>query len=94
MANQLTTPNVLVLDTPAVIDATNQFKIRKIRLVPAAAAATATIKNGAGQVVHALSAAAAGPGDEIDWSSQSFPQKGLELATLVGAGAIVYIYCQ
>jgi hypothetical protein len=95
MSNALTTPGVLRLDTPAVIDATNMFKIRKVRLVPAGFAATATLKDGAGRLIASLSAPANGPADEKDWHAQSWgPVKGLELATLTGTGAVVYVYCQ
>jgi hypothetical protein len=95
MANVLTTPGVLVLDTPAVISATNPYKIRKARLVPAAQNATATLKDGSGRVIAGLAAVASGVPDEMDFSSMSVgPFKGLELATLTGTGAVLYVYCQ
>jgi hypothetical protein len=94
MPNVLNTPGVLRLDTPAVIDAVNQFKIRKIRLVPAGFNATATLKDGAGRLIAALAAVATGPADEMDFHAMSQTFKGLELATLTGTGAIVYVYCQ
>jgi hypothetical protein len=87
MANILTTPGVLVLDTPAVVSATNQYKIRKVRLVPAAQNSTAMLKDGSGRVIAGLAAVANGVPDEMDFSSMSAPFKGLELATLVGTGA-------
>ena len=92
MANDVT-HNPLVLDTNAVISATNRFQIRKARIVAAAAAVSATLKNGAGQEIGRL-AAAIGTADEIDFHADPLEVVGLELASLAGAGAIVHVYCE
>jgi hypothetical protein len=92
MANNLNTPGVLDLDTPAVISATNKFKIRLVALVPAAAAATAILEDGAGREICRLSANANGIADTRVFVNPSVVT-GLELATITGAGARVQVYC-
>lgn len=93
MANVLTTPKVLTLDTAAVISATLQYEIKLIRLVPAAAAATASFKDGAGRLIARMAAAANGNADPAVFNP---PLKvtGLELATITGAGAAIDVYCE
>lgn len=93
MANDVT-HNPLVLDSTGVLSATNRFQIRKIRLIPAAAACTATLKNGAAQIIASLSAVASGAPDEVDFHADPLEVLGLELSAIAGAGAIVHVYCE
>ena len=90
MANDLT-HDPLILDTPAVISATNIFKIRKAVLTGHTATATAQIKNGAGQVIGDLQATA-GAVDELNFPN-GYVVKGFELASITGAGAKLEVYC-
>lgn len=91
MANDTNNPGVLVLDTAAVISATNTFKIRKIRLVPAAAASTASFEDGEGRVIAGLAAPANGHSDDANFDPP-YVVTGLELASITGTGAVAYVY--
>jgi hypothetical protein len=91
MANDLDNPGVLVLDTAAVISTTNLFVIRKLRLVPAAAAALAQVRDGSDRIIAALAAAANGHADEINFSPPHV-MTGFELESISGAGAVLYVY--
>lgn len=90
MANDLDNPGVLVLDTAAVISATNKFKIRKLFLDPAGAAASADIADGAGNHLHYLNCPA-NQGREIDFGEKCFWQVGFELVSIT-AGAHLHVY--
>lgn len=92
MANQLTTPGVLRLDTAAVISATNKFKIRLIVLIPGSTPSTASLKDGAGRVICDLSAPTSGLADTRVFVNPPVVT-GLELATIAGTGALVEVYC-
>lgn len=92
MANDVT-HDPLILDTAAVISATNTFRIRKIVLTGHTANATAQVKNGAGQVIGDLQATA-GAVDELNFSVDPLVSKGFELAAIAGAGAKVEVYCR
>jgi hypothetical protein len=93
MANILTTPGLLDLDTAAVISATNKYKIRLVALVPAAAAATAVLEDGAGREICRMSANANGIADARVFVNPAYSCTGLELATITGAGARLQVYC-
>ena len=92
MGNVLTTSKVLVLDTAAVLTS-ELVSVRMIRLVPAAAAATASFEDGTGAVVAALSCAASSLPDTINFNDRPLVVTGLELAAIAGTGAKVYVYC-
>lgn len=92
MSNDVNNKGVLILDTPAVISATNTFKIRKLVLISGATACDATLEDGAGDLIAQLSCPAESA-DEIDWNANSQVSKGLELASIAGTGAVVYVYC-
>jgi hypothetical protein len=91
MANQLTTPGVLRLDTAAVISATNIFKIRLMVLIPIATPATAQIKNGAGQIIADMATPANGLADTRVFVNPAVVT-GFELAS-ISAGAVLEVYC-
>jgi hypothetical protein len=92
MANDLS-HNPLILDTPAVISATNKFTLNHIRLVPdGAAAARAVLEDGQGRVIAVLQAPAQQT-DRIDHGPNNMHITGLELASISGAGAQVHVYC-
>jgi hypothetical protein len=92
MANILTTPGVLVLDTAAVISTTNLFSIRKIVLVAGGAAAACEVRDSADRIIASL-AAPATSSDEIDFNAERLTVTGLELQSISGAGALCYVYC-
>ena len=92
MANDLTLPGRLVLDTAAVVSATNTFVIRKMVLVAVDAEAAASFEDGNGDVITSL-AAPAGSSDEIDFNNNTLRVTGLELASISGTGAVAYVYC-
>lgn len=96
MANDVNNKGVIVADTGGA-GATGTLVsvtcvIRKIRLVPAAAAALATLTNTAGDVIAALAAPANGHSDDVDFGPDGFTCEGLKLPTLSGTGAKVYVY--
>lgn len=99
MANDVNNPGgPLVIDTggagaTGTITAAHMV-IRKIRLVPAAAASLATLTNTAGDVIAALAAAANGTSDDVDFGPDGFTCEGLKVPTLSGTGAKVYVYCK
>lgn len=70
-----------------------QCKIKKIRLVPAAAASLATVTDTAGNVIATLAAAANGKSDEINFDGGGRMVLGLKVPTLSGTGAKLYVYC-
>ena len=90
MANVLTTPGVLVLDTAAVISTTNLFSIRKIVLVAAGAAIACEVRDGADRIIASL-AAPANSSDEIDFNAERLTVTGLELQSITGG--LCYVYC-
>lgn len=93
MANDTNNPGgPWVLDTTGTITS-GRVKVRKFRLVPAAAAALASIQNAAGDTQAALAAAANGTSDEIDFGPNGKWIDGIKLATLSGTGAKLYVYC-
>lgn len=71
----------------------DRVKIRKFRLVPAAAASLASITNTAGDVQAAMAAAANGAADEIDFGPNGKWVDGIKVPTLSGSGAKLYVYC-
>lgn len=68
------------------------IKVLGIRLVPAAAAATAQVTDADGLVLADLSAGANGPSDEVNIPIAAAGK--VTLATLVGAGAAVTVYLE
>jgi hypothetical protein len=92
MANDLDNPGVLMLDTAAVISTTNLFAIRKIVLIAGATACDAEIRDGADRIIAQL-AAPAESSDEIDFNAEKWICTGLELQSIAGTGAVVYVYC-
>jgi hypothetical protein len=68
-------------------------KVKKIRLVPAAAASLATVTDTAGNVQAQLQAAANGIADEIDFGPNGKWITGIKVPTLSGTSAKLYIYC-
>ncbi len=95
MANDVSQPYVLVLDTTAdnIVAVGTPVKIRKARLVAAAAAAIAVINKAGGSVGVIRLAAPVGDADEVDFQTAPFTLDGLEV-TLTGAGAVLYIYTE
>jgi len=91
MANDLT-HNPLILDTAAVISATNTFKLLKVQFIGAVAGDDAIFENGLGQEIIHLSAPAANAPDSIDYGPDGFIVKGLELASIAVSG-VAHVYC-
>jgi hypothetical protein len=91
MANDVT-HNPLILDTAAVISATNKYVIKKIVFRGALAGDDAVLENGAGQVIARLTAPAATSNDELDFAGDWLIVDGLELASIAASG-VVYVYC-
>lgn len=96
MANDVSQPYVLVLDTAAdnIVAAGTQVNVMKIRLVTAAAAATATLCKAGGTVGVIGLAAGAGFSDVIEFEQAPMKLAGLRLLALAGAGAVVYVYTE
>lgn len=92
MANDLDNRGVLILDTAAVISTTNMFKIRKLVLVTGATAGDAELRDGSDRIIAQLSAPAESA-DELDFNAMAFIGYGLELQSISGTGAVVYVYC-
>ena len=91
MANVLTTPGVLTLDTAAVISATNIFKIRQIvYAAPAAAIGVFTLEDGAGRLILTGRAAVSGS-LVVDLGGKAFV--GLEVASITGSSNLT-IYAE
>ncbi len=86
MANNIDR-NPLILDTAAVLSDSNQFRIRKARLIGAAASDVATLEDGAGRLVLSLK----GVVDECDFNHKPLIVTGLELASIT-AGATLLVY--
>lgn len=95
MANNTSTPQVLVLDTTAdnIPAATTPIRVRKARLVAAAAAATAVITDAGGTVTKIHLSAAIGGTDTVEFYANPLSLTGLKI-TLTGAGAILYVYTE
>ena len=97
MANDTNNPRgPMVIDTggagaTGTITASNVI-LKKVRLVPAAAASTAALTNTAGDSIGALAAAANGNADEIDFGPDGYVSLGLKVPTLSGSGAKLYIW--
>lgn len=91
MANDLT-HNPLVLDTAAVISATNVFRIKKIVFRGALAGDDAIFEDGLGRVIVRLTAPAATSNDEFDCVGSPMIVTGLELASIAASG-VAYVYC-
>jgi ABC-type Fe3+-siderophore transport system permease subunit len=96
MANIVNLPNVLVLDTAAdnIIAATVGVRIRKIRIVAAAAAVAATLTDAGGTVGKIGLIAPIGGTDTAAFFAAPFVLNGLQLLALSGAGALVYVYTE
>ena len=78
-------------DAPATIT-TGKVKIRKLVLVSATTACTATITDGGDRVIAKL-AAPAGSSDEIDFNSDTFAATGLKVSAMAGdAAASLFLY--
>lgn len=92
MANITDLPGRLILDTAGVVSATNYYVIRKIVLVAGGDEAAASLEDGNGDVITSL-AAPAGSSDEIDFNANTYRGTGLELASITGTSAVVYVYC-
>lgn len=95
MANNVTQPHVLVLDTTAdsVVATGTSVRIRKVRLIAAAAAATAQLNEAGGSVTKIHLTAPATNADTVEFYAAPFILDGLEV-TLSGAGAILYVYTE
>jgi hypothetical protein len=93
MPNVLNTPGVLVLDTAAVISTTLLFKVKKIVLQAGTTTSTAEIRDGADRVIASLATVANGPSDEQSFGDDGLIVTGLELQTIAGTGARVFVYC-
>jgi hypothetical protein len=91
MANDLS-HNPLILDTAAVISATNRFVLRKVVFYADTAADFAVLEDGLGREILRCQTGAAGAPDEHDWNSQYFEVTGLELAS-ISAGCSIHIFC-
>ena len=94
MAAPTTNPGVTFMlqpDAPATIT-TGKVKIRKIVLVSATLACTATITDGGDRVIAKL-AAPAGSSDEIDFNADSFAATGLKVSAIGGdTSSSLFIY--
>ena len=91
MANDLT-HNPLRLDTAAVISTTLKFCIKKIVLITGATAGDAELRDGQDRIIAQLAAVAEAP-DELDFNADPLIITGLELQSISGTGAQVYVYC-
>lgn len=96
MANDVSQSNVLVLDTAAdnIVAATIGVRIRKVRIVAAAANVSATLCKAGGTVGVINVAAVIGASDTIEFYSAPLQLAGLRLLSIAGAGAIVYVYTE
>lgn len=97
MANNTSQVGVLVLDTAAdnIVASTVGVRVRKVKLVAgAAAAATATLCKAGGSVGVIGMAATTGATDTTEFYSAPYQMAGLQLLTISGAGATVYVYTE
>lgn len=92
MANVLTTPGVLTLDTAAILSATTKYKIKKIiYAAPAAAVGAFTLEDGAGRLILTGRAAVSGS-LVVDFGDDAYECVGLEVATITSASNLT-IFC-
>lgn len=85
MANVLTTPGVLTLDTAAVISATLPFRITQIvYTAPAAAVGAVTLKDGAGREIGTFRAPTS-DSVVIPFGEDGKSFVGLEVASITAA---------
>ncbi len=93
MANVVTTPGVLTLDTAAIISATLTYHITHIvYAAPAAAVGACTLEDGAGRLIGTLRAPVSGLA-VIDFGHEGKRFVGLELASITASSNLT-IYCK
>lgn len=93
MANDLTRPGVIFLDTAAdnIVAAGTPVLVHKARFVHPTAAGAATITDAGGATARIELATGAGGSDTIDFYSNPLKLSGLRLLALA-AGGSVYLY--
>lgn len=85
MANVVTTPGVLTLDTAEVLSTTALYKIEKIvYAAPAAAVGAFTLEDGEGRLILTGRAAVSGS-FIVDFGPKGKIFKGLEVATITAS---------
>ena len=90
MANDVAA-NPFLLDTAAVISATEVFTIKKITFLGAAAGDSAILESGAGREIARLKTPVIGATDELSFIPGALSVVGLELAS-ISAGGLVHVY--
>lgn len=95
MANNVSLPGVLVLDTAAdnIVAAGIPVKIAKARFCHPTAAGGVTITDAGGTVAKLDLSAGAGASDQADFSQKKFTLNGLKILA-IAAGGVLYLYSE